>query len=173
MRLMARSKRRSRERKFVIGAYLIGQQEVMAGDVTFIGRAIVDALDKFKTTRELVPVCFGIGEYDSDPRELFEIPEVRDWCKKLYNLCPFVFCVLDAATIGWFFPAVAGAQVVGRDTTSKIVQVKYGPDASKLIDEIWANGKKLTQLLAESQAEFDRLAEEIGLRFRQGLRVKG
>jgi hypothetical protein len=31
-------------------------------------------------------VCMGIHGYDDDPRELYDIPEVRAWCKRFVEL---------------------------------------------------------------------------------------
>lgn len=41
-------------------------------------------------------IRFTVNGYDEDPRELFEIPEVRDWLRKVHDLWPhwFYFCSL-------------------------------------------------------------------------------
>ena len=174
--------------------HLISRQEVIEGKTHRIRNAVVDCIDGFKSSRNLVPIYFGIDGYDDDPRGLFEIPEVRAWCMRLYREVPFIFSLLDSDTIAWFFSCVADIEIVGRTTEapqgwlkellsrsspserggltdyfSAVTQIRYGPGVSKLIDEIWEGGGKLLQSLASTQDEFDRLAEEIGSRIRKGI----
>ena len=172
----------------------IGREEVIEGNIARIKSAVENSLREFKSSRNLIPIYFGIDGYDDDPRGLFDIPEVRSWCKQLYHEVPFLFSLLDSETIAWFFPSVADIEITGRATKapqewlkkplsrlspdeqkgltdyfSSATQIRYGSGTSKLVDEIWENGGKLLQSLASSQAESDRLAEEIGTRIRKGI----
>jgi len=174
--------------------HLISRQEVIEGNTGRIKIAVDDSLREFRSSRNLIPIHFGIDGYDDDPRGLFDIPEIRSWCKQLYHEVPFLFSLLDSETMAWFFPCVADIEIIDRTTKepdewvkkllsrlspgerkgltdyfSAATQIRYGPGTSNLVDEIWENGGKLIQSLASSQAEFDRLAEEIGARIRKGV----
>ena len=174
----------------------ISHQEVIEGNTSRIKSAVEDSLREFRSSRNLIPIYFGIDGYDDDPRGLFDISEVRSWCKQLYHEVPFLLSLLNSETIAWFFPCVADIEIIGSTTKepeewvkklssrlnlgeqkgltdyfSAATQIRYSPEVSKLVDQIWENSGKLLQLLALSQAEFDRLAKEIGTRIRKGIQA--
>ena len=181
-------------RRHFIKMQMISQQEVIEKDTKLVVDAVSESIKEFESSRDLVTVTFFISGYDSDPSALFEIPEVRSWCKQLYQRVPFIFSLLDSETIQWFFPCLADVEIVGRvkrppqgrvkefldllkpkdrkdltDQFSATAQIRYGPKTKELIDEILRNCGKLLQKLASSQSEFDRLAEEVGTRLRDSL----
>ncbi|EYU13887.1 DUF4365 and DUF1817 domain-containing protein [Photorhabdus aegyptia] len=72
--------------------FIIGRDEVDALDVL----SAREFFDRIKSTRELAEHCQGKIEisfhgYDQDPRELFEIPEVRAFASKLSTALPELF----------------------------------------------------------------------------------
>ena len=52
-----------------------------------------------------------------------------------------------------------------------MTKIKYGSSRKKFVKEIFDKGGKLLQMLAKSQEEFDRLAEEICVRIRKGISI--
>lgn len=67
----------------------------IAGMVDHIANEI-EYKGAFKPWKLLV---FG---YRNDPRELYEIPEVRQWCQRVAEQTPFLAYLIDEETIRWF-----------------------------------------------------------------------
>lgn len=98
-------------------AYGLGKEDVESGDVES-ARALFDRL---RVTKELAHACqtkveFFFADYDDDPRELFEIEEVRRYVARLDEALPelfffarneepthtlktFMFCITDAKCV--------------------------------------------------------------------------
>ncbi len=149
--------------------HMIGREEVVKGDISRIVNDIFNSIEEYKKSKKFIPILFGIQGWDDDPRPLLQIPEVRSWCKNLYERIPFLFSMLESETIGWLLPCIADIKIIsqGKDMT----KIKYGSSGKKFVKEIFDNGGKLLQMLAKSQEEFDRLAEEIGVRIRKGISI--
>jgi hypothetical protein len=80
----------------------ISRQEVESGDTSVLS-VLLRLLDKESATlyREMVDIAvFG---YDDDPRELYEVPEVRDFVRKLDAEFPYWFYFLSKRGNGLLF----------------------------------------------------------------------
>jgi hypothetical protein len=139
--------------------HMAGMEEVEQGDTSRFVKVVMDAVIAYKNgERPFRPVHFGCSSYDDDDRALFDIPEMRAWCTKLYHELPFIFSVLDAPTIDWFLPSVAKIEVTSR--TPGNIQYSYTPALEEMVGEIMQAKKALFNGLALSQEEFDQLVEE-------------
>ena len=92
----------------------------------FVANLVKERLDAFHATGRLTPLWLGVWGYDEDPRALFEIPEVRDWCAELYQEIQGLFAFLHPDTISWLFPCLA--EVCAREKTGGTSQGTAGPD---------------------------------------------
>jgi hypothetical protein len=68
------------------------REEVESGDTTSVLGALRRLLERDMALQLRQRVFFGVLGYDDDPRELFEIPEVRAW-----------IAAVDAEWPYWFF----------------------------------------------------------------------
>ena len=161
----------------------------------FVLRAMTAALKAFKGDRNLVPVRFGVSGYDRDSRALWQIPDVRRWCRELYSEVPSVFLLLHPATIEWFFLCVAEVELIEVEQKEPVGplgefyaqltpeekgifkqtrpslfltgQVRLGPSADSLIQELYDQGTSMLERIASSQEEYDRLTSEFTGRLKQ------
>jgi len=163
----------------------------------FVTEIVIDHLDEFKSKRSIFPIYLSISGYDEDPRALFQIPEVRLWCRHLYQNIPSIFLFLHPDTINWFFLCIADIKVVQvterkpggifgeylmnlnleeqinlkkkRPSSFLKADIKFAPGSENLINEIWNNALNDLQKIASTQEEFDRLTNEFESRLKQGL----
>lgn len=163
----------------------------------FLLEWIASTIEKFKKERTLEPFSFNIYGYDKDPRALYQIPEVRVLCKKIYSEVPSIFLFLRQETIQWFFFTVADIEVIQvkqkeptgpvADYYSKLnpeeqedfrkhypsafhkAEIRLPDNINSLIQELFANGMLALQNLASSQKEFDQFGHEFTERLKQGL----
>ncbi len=82
-------------------AYAAAREDVESGNIgpalDFLNRLLRTRMGKHFKGRLL----FGVSGYDNDPRELYQIPEVRLWMRKLDQQFPYWFYFLsrDASTM--------------------------------------------------------------------------
>ena len=178
-------------------ALMVDGHDSDAAKTKFLLEAIADTIQKFKKERNLEPFRFGVYGYDKDPRALYQIPEVRSWCKDLYSRVPSIFLYLHQETIQWFFFAVADIEVIQvqqkqptglvADYYAKLdpedqqelrknhpsaflkATIQLAPSINVLIPEIFAHGMVALQELSSSKEEFDRVGREFTERLKQGL----
>lgn len=90
------------------------QQEAV---VSLDTREIVDIRDRFvgelKETGAFSPWRILIYGYREDHRELYEIPEVKNWCKVALDHVPFLPLILAGETAKWFMLSLAEAEQRG------------------------------------------------------------
>ena len=139
--------------------YMIGANEINKRDVSLIRAAVEEVFSSFVTTRQLIPINFGISGYDHDPNALFDILEVRRWASTLYQEFPFIFSIVTPDTLRWLFPSVGDIQVMKRTETQ--TQVEFRPGAKEqLVNEMMNAQNVLFQRLASTQDEFDLLSTQ-------------
>jgi hypothetical protein len=169
-------------------SYLVDGHATNESKTRFIAEAINKCIEVFKTERIIHLVSFGISGYDQDPRPLFQIPEVRDWCKQLYSSIPAIFLYLDSATIQWFFLSIAEIEILKvepkePDGLLADAMAQLSPEMQQdfrkhhpgsflkgtlsiaqssldLIADIWGHGMSEVSNLSSSQDEIDRLGRE-------------
>ncbi len=134
---------------------MLGIDEIRTRNCSTIEREVDRVISEYRDgERPLRLIRFGISGYDNDPRALFDIPEVRSWCGALYQKLPFVFSILDTATIDWVFPAVAEIEVISRKVGN--VQFTYRPSSHALLAEIERVGRIFFNQLTKSEMEIER-----------------
>jgi hypothetical protein len=69
--------------------------EVEAGDVVHASAMLQKLLKPENAKRLKGRLVFRIRGYDDDPRELFEVPEVRTWMEELDCEFPYWFYFMD------------------------------------------------------------------------------
>lgn len=81
----------------------------------FVGEALRIAVQEAISQNDVPFIHLTIAEYDSDPRELFEIPEVCEWARSVRQQLPALFFFLDRASrlrfVGWLCGPASRAQV--------------------------------------------------------------
>lgn len=86
-----------------------------AGSVTSIIFGFIPALLQRNRNRVQIEV---LG-YDTDPRELFDIPEIRSWFQKLTKEIPEFFYWIDVTSYMFIFMALMLSQPVREERFSK------------------------------------------------------
>lgn len=80
----------------------------------FLGEALRAAVQEGIAQNEIPFIHLTIGGYDSDPRELFEVPEVCQWARAVRQQLPALFFFLDRASslrlVGWLCGPASRAQ---------------------------------------------------------------
>ena len=71
-----------------------------------------------------------ISGYDEDPRALFEIPEVRAWCKSAHAKAPYLPCLLSERAIKWYSSCVLEIEIVRRRKRS------MGPEERSAMESV-------------------------------------
>jgi hypothetical protein len=69
--------------------------EVEAGNIKHASAMLQKLLTPENASRLKGRLIFGIRGYDDDPRELFEVPEVRTWMEELDREFPYWFYFMD------------------------------------------------------------------------------
>ncbi|MEX2260669.1 MAG: ankyrin repeat domain-containing protein [Bryobacteraceae bacterium] len=78
-----------------------------------------------------VPPNLTISGYESDTRELYEIPEVRFWCSTVARERPFVPAIVHKRTLDWFVFCLTEISTERR-SSSVYVKVKSTDDLERL-----------------------------------------
>ena len=167
----------------------------------FVANLVKERLDAFHATGRLTPLWLGVWGYDEDPRALFEIPEVRDWCAELYQEIQGLFAFLHPDTISWLFPCLAEVEIlavhekrpegplkelldrISSDQKEELRQkhpgsflqtsIRFLPGTDEIIEQVQNRTLGLLEKISTSQQELDRLVKEFETRFNQGLRMMG
>lgn len=85
----------------------VAKESVLAGDISDISQISSQAKEQLSKNGEIQEWNLTISGYDYDPRDLWEIPEVRLWCKKAYSYAPYLPCILSEHSIAWFLPCIS------------------------------------------------------------------
>jgi hypothetical protein len=110
------------------------REEVEAGDVSKVSASLKKLLTPENGKRLKGRLVFGIGGYDADPRELFEIREVRTWMHALDREFPYWFYFMDLgprSTLSFVtfslcrYEKVPGGKMVDRDDLLMFVTTHF------------------------------------------------
>jgi hypothetical protein len=85
----------------------VAKELVIAEDISDINQISSYARTQIKNNGKIPEWNLSISGYDYDPRDLWEIPEVRQWCKKAYSTAPYLPCILSERSIAWFLPCIS------------------------------------------------------------------
>lgn len=90
--------------------YGIQKREVESADYTRVTHLFGELAKAGQQGRGKVGLAFA---YDNDPRELYEIPEVVSYVKKIFELCPHLiyFLLPDQVTVKTFLFCLADAKI--------------------------------------------------------------
>ncbi len=109
------------------------KQEIVPCDLSgFLAVYGFDTLPKGADLAAMMnSVAFTVVDYDEDPREIFEIPEVRVFYAKLWESWPywFFFCNLECGEMLALVSCVVPNQIKVTDLGRNTVGVKYQPSA--------------------------------------------
>lgn len=91
-------------------------------DVVALLRA---ALKECQLAGTITPWALTLSGFEDDPRDLFEIPEVRTWCGTVHDKCSaFVACALDATSLTWYLCSLVSIDVIRTAGGKTRVRVK-------------------------------------------------
>lgn len=71
--------------------FMGSREEVESGDVDSILGSLQSLLKRDRCIEHRQGIMFGVTGYDDDPRELFEIPEVKGWIRRVDEKWPYWF----------------------------------------------------------------------------------
>ena len=153
--------------------HMVSRDEIVGCDVTRIEADAASAVRAYREGgRPLRLVHFGTGAYDDDPRALFDIPEMRSWCGKLFERAPHIVFLIDAPTMDWYLPAVVEIEVKKRGADS--IEFSFPEHAlfefSVITSQAWSG---LVRLLECSSEEKTQLRETFSQRYRAVVRSHG
>jgi len=165
--------------------------------IELIERQVVETIATYLKEKTLRRFRFGISGYDQDTRPLFQVPEVRTWCRKLYTKCPSIFLFIEWETIYWFFLSIAEIEILKVEETKPTgyvgeflsslsaeqqatikqqnpstflgARIRLGQSVASLIKEIIANAVSTMHSMATTQEERDPIEEEFVARLKQGI----
>ncbi|WP_397570346.1 hypothetical protein [Schlesneria sp. T3-172] len=70
----------------------VTSEEIQTQDTSFCRASLADIISSRESAMSAIGnVALFTDDYDDDPRELWEIPEARQFFKKLFDECPFIF----------------------------------------------------------------------------------
>ena len=103
------------------------------------------------------PWNLSISGFDMDPRGLFEIPEVRKWCKAAFERSPHLLCMLSPDSVNWYLPCLLDLEIGKREGRglggSVEVRVKDPSQADRILSEALAAGR---EFFAACVSDMDR-----------------
>jgi hypothetical protein len=146
---------------------MASRAEVEAGDVAHALASLRKLLEPESAKRLKGRLIFGIRGYDEDPRELYEIPDVRAWVNALEREFPYWFYFLDLgprSTLAFItfalcrYEKVPGGKVIPPDELQQFLIFHFGAM------------NQLAARLGETQGEINDRSREISAFFFPDLR---
>jgi hypothetical protein len=177
--------------------FMVDRHATDSAKTRLVTRWLNDTTALFKKDGCFTPIRFGVRGYDTDPRPLFQVPEVRAWSQELFTGMPDLFLYLDTCTIKWLFLAIAEIEISHNihkepeglfgdlysrlGTEEKAILKKmnpcmftcsalwFGPTVNALIDTIYDTGIKEIRKSGFDDEITERLMREFGDRLLDGL----
>lgn len=112
---------------------------------------------------ELNTLMLTTDAYDDDPRALYDIPEMRQWCEHVGINTVQLFLVLDSSSVNWFFPAVAPINIVNRTSTNTDYTFVQ-PQTDKLVDELEQRLRNYLATITSGESEIAQVFEKSSLK---------
>ncbi len=110
----------------------VSKESVLALDTKDIDDIINTATDSLKKGERFPLWNVTISGYDDDPRGLWQIPEVRAWCKNAQAKVPHFLCLVSEATINWYLFCLLDVEILGQGKKSML------PEEQKAMESILA-----------------------------------
>ncbi len=132
--------------------------EVEAGDIDHASTTFDKLLNPEVAQRLKGRLIFGIRGYEDDPRDLYEIPEVRAWMQALDQVFPYWFYFMDVGP-----PSTLTFVAFSLCKWEKVPNGKIIPpdELQRFLISNFAMMNVLSKQLGESQAENDRRTKDI------------
>lgn len=140
--------------------FRIPKEEIIGNKFDFI----TDALERIQNTPELIlhlksRVDISFDNYEDDPRELFEILEVKEWIVELFkksNCFPYLFA-MDRASGFMKLAFFAHIPIIKKSIVDGRFKLEYETEvASKFIDNLFA---KLNEYCQENGLSYETNVE--------------
>jgi hypothetical protein len=115
-----------------------------------------------------------ISGFDSDKRELFEIPEVRAWCKAVHAKAGIITLSLDTPSLCWYMWSLLDVEIIERNDKKFYVEVNQEKEKiEKMMKDLffWNSAHLLQEgvgkdeMIRLARATNDRIATAIGVNF--------
>lgn len=141
--------------------YPVSKDSVLKKSVSEVDGLVRAVTDDVRKRGSFEPWNLTISDYETDRRELFEIPEVRTWCGKVHAQYPFLPLLLTERSLTWYIPCLMKINIVrkgGHETLMKIDENEAKCFFSEAclgavkffgIEKNFSEGKALPQYLAE------------------------
>ena len=92
--------------------YRISAAEIADGDTVSLAKVLKTCVELDSEGHTVVHVLhLSTNAYDNDPRALFDIPEMRTWCMKLFSAAPEIFVFLDQTSASWFVACIGSITI--------------------------------------------------------------
>lgn len=133
-------------------------EQIEKGDIT----DVLSALRRFRDTDKLTKKYKGRLEisvygYESDPRELYEVPEVREWFKKLDREFPFWFYFLSKQLVGLKLITVSVCEYAVASGRKELDSSSF----QKFLEDHFVAMHQLCESIGISKDEIDELVVEV------------
>jgi len=92
----------------------VSKDAVLAKDLSDLDALIKAVSQEIRERGDFTPWTLTISGFVTDPRPLWEIPEVRAWCKDAHAKAPYLPLLLSDAAIGWYALCVLDIEEVER-----------------------------------------------------------
>jgi hypothetical protein len=141
--------------------YFASREQVESRDISDALQFFVRLLEPETAKRFKSWVLFGISGYDEDPRELYEIPDVRLWMRELDDLFPYWFYFLSKHSSTMEFVTFSLCDYM---ETPRGAEIK--PDSlADFLTRHFGAMNELCEKLGEPEEEIEKLSKEIEVCF--------
>jgi hypothetical protein len=137
--------------------YFASREKVQAGDIDDALEFLVRLVDPPVAQRFKGRLFFGISGYDEDPRELYQIPEVRLWMRELDVVFPYWFYFLFRHPSTMEFVTLSLCDYVQTPNGAQIMPHVL----ADFMSNHFAAMNRLCEKLGESKEEIERLSKEV------------
>lgn len=96
---------------------------IEALDMTGIEGLLALVTEAVRKNGTFQPCNLSVTDYNDDPRELFQIPEVRAWCKRAFEIAPVLPLLLSEDSVKWFVWSLVNVEVVAHGVGETQVKV--------------------------------------------------
>lgn len=111
-------------------------------------------------------IIFLFNEYDDDPRELYEVPEVRKWLTRLIKSKPNILYFLneEAGTLRLVLSCIFECQVVSSTADLRWTVIKPQPEwMSSILDTVLAYSLQRSGCVEEIVEVRQRILRNLGI----------
>ena len=144
----------------------VPKQSVLAGDLHYIDDITRNAREWIQQHGRIQLWNLAISGYDDDPRPLWEIPEVRTWCKNVHTKVPYLPCLLSENSIIWYVLCILEPKTLW---TERVGRLKSPEDGDRFLAEVTVYMSQFFVQCGVNTEEAFYLAAEAGKRIGCGI----